>query len=113
MHLVGSLGVLIGRLALSGAFLLILLVPAWWLSGRIQETKARPFFRLLCALGLALVGYISGVNLLGRLFANSIAAVLIYLILNLLLGERLFPRGCDNLSRFPRDAGNHCDAQDK
>ena len=85
MHLIGSGGILIGRLLLSGTFSLILLVPAWWLAGRILGGKARPFFRLLCAIGLALVGYISGINLLGRVTANSIAAVLIYLTLNLLL----------------------------
>ena len=92
MHLVGSVGILIGRLALSGAFLLILLMPAWWLSGRIQEARTSPFFRFLCALGLALIGYISGVNLLGRLAANSIAAVLIYLTLNLLAAVILYLR---------------------
>src|SRR5438094_3316114 len=45
VHLVGSVGILIGRLALSGAFLFILLMPAWWLSGRIQEARTSPFFR--------------------------------------------------------------------
>src|SRR2546422_528646 len=67
------------RLILSGGFLLVVVTPAWWLAGRIQEGKARPFFQLLCGIGLALVGYVSGVNLLGRLLGNSIAAVLIYL----------------------------------
>src|SRR5437762_930807 len=67
-------------------------MPAWWLSGRIQEARTSPFFRFLCALGLALIGYISGVNLLGRLAANSIAAVLIYLTLNLLAAVILYLR---------------------
>ena len=81
------------RLLLVGA---ILLVPAWWAAGRLQSERASPFFRLLCALGIALLGYITCVNLLGRLTGNSIAAVLIYLLLNALAGAfllRLRPPG--------------------
>jgi len=80
------------RLILSGGFLLVLVTPAWWLAGRIQEGKARPFFRLLCGIGLALVGYVAGVNLLGRLIGNSIAAVLIYLAANAVVAVLLWRR---------------------
>ena len=77
------------RLPLAGA---ILLVPAWWAAGRLQNGRTSPFFRLLCALGLALVGYVAFVNLLGRLTGNSIAAVLIYLSLNAIAGALLWRR---------------------
>ncbi len=70
----------------------VLLVPAWWAAGRIQDDETSPFFRLLAALGLALVGYIAGVNLLGKLFGHSIAAVLIYLLLNAAAGAFLLRR---------------------
>lgn len=79
-------GLFLDRLALAVAFLLILLAPAWWLAGRIQERRASAPFRFLCAVGLALVGYISFVNLLGRLIGHSIVAVSIYLALNALAG---------------------------
>src|SRR3989338_6137158 len=81
------------RLSLTGA---ILIIPAWWAAGRLQDNKTTPFFRLLCAIGLALLGYIVFVNLLGRLTGNSIAAVLIYLLLNTIVGALL-------LWRRPRD----------
>ena len=67
------------RLPLAGA---ILLIPAWWAAGRLQNGEKHPFFRLLCAIGLALLGYISCVNLIGRLTGNSHAAVLTCLLLN-------------------------------
>jgi len=73
-------------------FTFILLVPAWWLAGRIGEKKTSPFFRLLCAIGLALTGFVSFVNLLGRVTGNSIAAVLAYTALNLLAGLFLWFR---------------------
>ena len=76
------------RLPLSVA---ILIVPAWWGAGRIQNGKS-PFFRLLCAMGLALLGYVAFVNLLGRLTGNSIAAVLIYLLANAIAGALLLRR---------------------
>lgn len=61
----------------------ILIGPAWWLAGRLQNDQTTsPIFRLLCAVGLVLVGYIVFVNLLGLLTGNSIVAVVIYLLLN-------------------------------
>ena len=78
------------------------LVPAWWLAGWFQDDRTtsnapgsiarRPFFRLLCAIGLALLGYITCVNLLGRLTGNSITAVWICLLLNAIAGALLLWR---------------------
>jgi len=62
--------------------LLIMIAPAWWLAGRIQDEKAQPFFRLLCAIGLALVGYISFVNLLGRALGHSTTLGVAYVVLS-------------------------------
>ncbi len=76
-------------LFLAGA---VLLVPVWWAAGRLQNDNPSSFFRLLCAVGLALFGYIACVNLLGRWLGNSISAVLIYLSLNLILGILLLWR---------------------
>lgn len=81
------------RLPLAGV---IFLIPAWWAAARLQKGGNSPFFRLLVALGLALLGYISSVNLLGRLTGNSIAAVSVYLLLNAIAGTEL-------LRRRPRD----------
>jgi len=67
------------RTALAAA---VLIVPAWWAAGRLQDEKTVPFFRFLVSLGFALVGYVAFVNLLGRLTGNSIVAVLIYLLAN-------------------------------
>src|SRR5437867_10174578 len=87
-----QIALVVGRVVFSAAFLLVLLAPAWWLAGRIQEGRARPFFRLLSAAGLALAGYVSGVNLLGRLTGNSIAAVIVYFALNVLACALLLRR---------------------
>lgn len=84
--------ILATRLALAGACLVILLVPAWWLAGRLQEGKASPFWRFLWAAGLALVGYLGFVNLLGRLTGNSTGVALGYLGLNLVAGVLLWRR---------------------
>jgi FG-GAP-like repeat len=76
-----GLGLLLSRVVGVGAFGIVQLLPAWWLAGRIQPDRTHPFLRLLCATGVALVGYISFVNLVGRATGNSIVAVLIYLTL--------------------------------
>jgi hypothetical protein len=57
-------------LILAGVVLVAMLLPAWWLAGRLEE-KATPFFRLLLAAGLTCVGYLSFVNLAGRLLRQS------------------------------------------
>ena len=68
----------------------MLIIPAWWVAGQLQDESSEdatvhPFFRLLCAVGLALLSYIIFVNLIGRLISNSIIAVLAYLFLNLIV----------------------------
>src|SRR6185503_1276560 len=62
------------------------LIPAWWLAGRVQDNDARPVWRLLWAVGLALAGYLSFVNLFGRLLGHSTSVALTYLILNAAAG---------------------------
>lgn len=86
------------RAILVCAFVLILFVPAWWAAGRTLDKTAAPFFRLLCAIGLALIGYITFVNLLGRVIGNSITVVLIYLTLNVVGGVLLWRRWPAELS---------------
>ena len=71
MESIVELAIASARLLLAGA---ILLFPAWWLSGRLQDARASPCFRLLTAVGLGLVGYITGVNALGKVSGNSHAA---------------------------------------
>lgn len=95
MEFLSSVGTPLLRTIVVVAFLFILLAPAWWMAGRILEgtaTPATPFFRFLCAIGLALVGYVSCVNLLGRLIGNSIVAVLVYLAVNAAAGILLWRR---------------------
>ena len=55
-----------------------MMLPAWWVAGRI-ESKASPFFRLLLAAGLSGVGYLTFVNLAGRLFHQSTVPAGLYL----------------------------------
>jgi hypothetical protein len=87
-HVMGF-GLALLRLALFAA---ILLPPAWWAAGRIQEKGTNSFFRLLLAVGLALFDYIIVVNLAGRLLRNSYAAVAICLAANALAGAFLWRR---------------------
>ena len=78
MELFSNNGVVIANLAHAVGLFLIALVPAWWLSGRIQEEGTRPFFRFLCATGLVLVGYLTFVNLVGRLVSQSTIPASVY-----------------------------------
>jgi hypothetical protein len=66
------------RLVLLFAASAAIVLPAWWLAGRIQDRETHPFFRLLCAAGLAMVGYLTFVNLLGRVFGHSTVLATIY-----------------------------------
>src|SRR5437868_14864508 len=60
------------RLILAWAIGLAAIVAAWWNTrGFEPRTAPAPFFRLLKAVGLALVTYLSVVNLLGRLLRQS------------------------------------------
>ena len=98
MHLLESVGLILVRLGFIAVFLLVLFVPAWWAAGRIEDREIPPFFRLLVATGIGLVGYISFVNLLGRFLRQSITAVLIYLALNAVIGVVLVSRRRAELS---------------
>ena len=81
---------------LAGAFFLVLLAPAWWLAGSVLPPAARPFFRLLCAVGFTLVGFVSFVNLLGRVIHQSIVSVVAYVafcVIATVILRRRFPEG--------------------
>ena len=75
--------VLLARLLLLALFVACYWLPAWWFSGRLDSRVRDSLFRFPVSMGLALVGYLTFVNLLGRLLNNSISAVLFYLGLNL------------------------------
>lgn len=92
MHFLESAGLILVRLIFILVFLLVLFLPAWWVAGRIQEERAAPFFGFLSAIGLALIGYISFVNLVGRFLRASIISVLIYLAINAIVGILLWNR---------------------
>ena len=104
MSSVASSSAFLARLALTGACLASLLLPAWWLAGRILPKEPRPFWRLLWAAGLALIGYLTFVNLVGRLVENSTGVALGYLALNLVAGWLLWRRSPSELnwSSLPR-----------
>jgi len=84
-------------LILFGFFVTIVWLPCWWLAGWIDPQREKSLFRLPASVGLALVGYVSSVNLLGKLFDNSITAVVAYLILNLLASVYLLWKHRDQL----------------
>lgn len=92
MHVLSSAVLVLVRLIAGGTFVLILVTPAWWAAGRIQGGRAHPFFRLLCAAGLALTAYLAIVNIAGRLTESSILAVTACLLLNLAAIVVLFRR---------------------
>ena len=71
---------------LTSTFGLILLLPGWWLAGRVTGRESDPFLRLLLGVGLGLGAYLSFVNLAGRLTENSISSAWAYLAVILLAG---------------------------
>jgi hypothetical protein len=71
-----------GLLVVAGSA--VLLVPAWWMAGRLQSHGRRsPALQALAAVGLALVSYLTVVNLVGRLTGSSYVAVSLCLLLHL------------------------------
>jgi len=84
--------ILILRLILAVTFFAILWIPAWWLTGQLRDLKAPGVFRTLIALGLAVIGYLTFVNLAGRLLEQSILPVWMYFGLNLALVVYLVAR---------------------
>jgi hypothetical protein len=82
---VTALVLLVLRIVLACAFLAALTRPAWRLAGKLlgDEASTRaPFWRLLWAWGLALVGYLTFVNLVGRALENSTGVAGAYVALN-------------------------------
>jgi len=96
-----SVLVLSGRILLASAVLCLVLLPAWWLAGRLQEERHSPFFRLLCAVGLALVGYLSFVNLIGRAIRHATGPASAYVVLSAILAAWLWHRRRDELTIAP------------
>ena len=76
------LEVLFGALLL-GLFVFCLWIPAWWLASRLDARIKQSLIRFPLSVGIALVAYLTFVNLLGKLLENSQQAVLIYLAINL------------------------------
>src|SRR5256885_17091133 len=72
---------LVARLIVASLALLAGLAAAWWLAGRLEERqRTSPFLRLLIAAGLACVGYLSVVNLAGRLIRQSTIPATVFFI---------------------------------
>jgi hypothetical protein len=69
---------LLARLLLLILFAACCWLPAWWFAGRIDPAARGSLVRLPLSIGLALAAYVTVVNLLGRLFDHSIAAVLVH-----------------------------------
>ena len=70
-------------LTLFGSFIAVSWLPRWWLAGWIDPDRTHSLFRLPVSIGLALVGFITIVNLSGRLLENSVHALVLYLVTNL------------------------------
>jgi hypothetical protein len=78
------------RAILIAMFAVASFVPAWILAGRILEPTIRSRFRALCAAGFALVGYLSVVNLAGRLTNNSFVGVAFWFLASAVLTVRFW-----------------------
>lgn len=66
-------------IALAASAGAIVIAPAWWLAGRVLDRESRPFFRLLLAMAMGLIGYLSFVNLIGRQVGHSTHVASIYI----------------------------------
>ena len=89
------------RLILSVAALAAILAPAWWLAGRLQEERAHPFFRALCAVGYAVVGYVTFVNLVGRVAQQSTVPAALFILASAAAGFFLWRRRPAELAFTP------------
>lgn len=92
---------LLFRLPLFCLFLASLWLPAWWLAGRIDSKTSTSLLRFPVSVGLALVGYITAVNLLGTLLSNSVQAALLWLTFSLLASAVLLWKQRPQLSVLP------------
>src|SRR5262245_33163899 len=63
------------RIVWAGAYAACIVLPAWWFAGRLQERRSSPFFQLLLACGLALAGFLTCVNLIGRATSSATLAL--------------------------------------
>lgn len=88
MH--GTLQVL--RIVFSMAYAAVLLLPAWWIAGGLQEKKSCPFFQLLLAWGIAIAGFLTIVNLLGRLTGHATLALVAAFLIGAGASVALFVR---------------------
>src|SRR5262245_48187862 len=73
-------------------------LPAWWAAGRLVSGRENAFFRLLVTIGLALVGWLGAINLVGRQLQDSRVAAGIWLAPNALAAAWLLWRRWDELS---------------
>ena len=73
-------------------------LPPWWAAGRLVSGRENAFFRLLVTIGLALVGWLGAVNLMGRQLQGSRVAAGIWLALNTVAAAWLLWRRRDELS---------------
>ncbi len=64
-------------------FAVCLWLPCWWLTGRMDSRISQALIRVPVSVGIALVAYLTFVNLVGQLLENSLQAAFIYLSANL------------------------------
>jgi hypothetical protein len=86
---------------LAMAVLAVVIAPAWWLAGRLLGSESRPFFRLLLAFALGIIGYLSFVNLVGRQLENSTTVASFYIAACLALALWLQRRWPTEMSFMP------------
>jgi len=79
----------------------MVVAPTWWLAGRVLGRETRPFFRLLVAVALGMVGYLSFVNLIGRQVENSTVVASVYIAASLAVAMLLQRRWPSEMSVMP------------
>ena len=80
------LSLLIGMISLV-AFLLVLWLPAWWSAGRLGQHHTTGWLRALLASGMALVGYMSFVSVVGRYTEQSLLPATLWIALSTLASK--------------------------
>ncbi len=89
------------QIALAITVVAALVAPSWWAAGRVLGRESRPFFRLLLAIALGLVGYLSVVNLVGRQVDNSTYVATAYIAVSLAAALMLHRRSPAEMSVMP------------
>ena len=69
------------------------LVPCWWLAGRATSRHSSPLFRAIVCLGLALLAFLTVVNLTGRWWEHSTYPLFAFVALGLGLAVFLLRTG--------------------